>query len=453
MKSIVHKQRKYFLSGATRPYSFRREQLVKLQHMLERYEQDIYRVLKADLNKSKHEAITTELGVLHTEIDFALKHLKDWMKDKEVPAPLTHKGTSSYITYEPYGVTLIISPWNYPVQLALAPMIGALAAGNTVVLKPSEIAVHTSNLLKDMITSTFESEVVTVVEGGVKTTNELLEQKFDYIFFTGSTQVGKIIMQKASKYLTPVTLELGGKSPTIVDEDCNINLSAKRIVWGKYTNAGQTCVAPDYVYVHEKIYMKFLRALQRQIHRLYGKRPLNNKNYARIINKNHFERLQQLLTDAKVYHGGKVDPDTLSIEPSILTDITWNDPVMQEEIFGPILPVLSYTNIDEVITKVQQNDKPLALYYFGSNKENEARILQSIPFGGGCVNDTLYHLATPYLPFGGVGTSGLGSYHGKYSFETFSHRKSILRQTTMFDNPVRYPGGKVKEALAKTFLM
>lgn len=453
MNSIVNKQRKYYFSGATRPYSFRMEQLKKFQGMLKRYEKEIYRVLKADLNKSPHETITTELGILHTEVEFALKHLKDWMEDEEVPAPLTHKGTSSYITYEPYGVTLIIGPWNYPLQLALAPMIGALAAGNTVVLKPSEIAVHTSNLLKEMINATFESEIVCVVEGGVETTTNLLEQQFDYIFFTGSTQVGKIIMEKASKHLTPVTLELGGKSPTIVDENCNISLSAKRIVWGKYTNAGQTCVAPDYVYVHEKIYMKFLRALKRQIQRMYSKRPLNNKDYARIINKNHFERLQRLLTNAKIYHGGDASADTLTIEPTIVTDITWNDPVMQEEIFGPILPVLSYTNIDEVISKVQQNDKPLALYYFGANKNHEEKLLQSVPFGGGCVNDTLYHLATPYLPFGGVGTSGIGSYHGKYSFETFSHRKSILKQTTKFDIPVRYPGGKVKETLAKTLLM
>ncbi|HLS24096.1 MAG TPA: aldehyde dehydrogenase [Pseudogracilibacillus sp.] len=453
MQEIVNKQRTYYFSGATRPYAFRVEQLKKLQNMLKTYEKDIYRALKADLNKSKHEAITTELGVLHTEIDFALKHLKDWMEDEEVPAPLTHKGSNSYITYEPYGVTLVIAPWNYPLQLALAPVIGALAAGNTVVLKPSEISVHTSNLLNKMISATFEPEICTVVEGAVEETNALLEQRFDYIFFTGSTHIGKIIMEKASKHLTPVTLELGGKSPTIVDEDCNISLSAKRIVWGKYTNAGQTCVAPDYVYVHEKIYMKFLRALKRQIHRLYGKRPLNNKDYGRIINKKHFDRLTKLLEDAKIYHGGEVSKENLTIEPTIVTDITWNDPVMQEEIFGPILPVLSYSNIDEVILKVQENDKPLALYYFGNNKENEEKVLTSIPFGGGCVNDTLYHLATPYLPFGGVGPSGIGAYHGKYSFETFSHRKSILKQTTLFDNPVRYPGGRIKQSLAKSFLM
>lgn len=453
MNAIVNNQRKYFFSGATRPYSYRIEQLKKLQTMLVKYEKDIYRVLKADLNKSKHEAITTELGVLHTEIDFTIKNLKDWMKDEAVPAPITHTGTSSYIRYEPYGVTLIIAPWNYPIQLAIAPAIGAIAAGNTIVLKPSEMAVHTSNLLKDMISNTFEAELFTVVEGGITETNKLLEEKFDYIFFTGSTAVGKIMMEKASKHLTPVTLELGGKSPTIVDKDCNISLAAKRIVWGKYTNAGQTCVAPDYVYVHEKIYMKFLRSLKKQVQKIYGKRPLQNKDYARIINKNHFERIQGLLIDAKVYHGGKVCADSLMIEPTIITDVTWNDSIMQEEIFGPVLPVLSYTNIDEVISKVQQNEKPLALYYFGANKDHEEKLLQSISFGGGCVNDTLYHLANPNLPFGGVGASGMGAYHGKYSFESFSHRKSIMKQSTMFDLPVRYPGGKVKESLAKSFLM
>src|SRR5690625_3247182 len=293
MHALVNKQRKYYFSGETRSHSFRIEQLKKLRSMLNRYEKDIFRALKADLNKSEHETVTTELGILYTEIDVTIKHLKDWMADEEVPAPLTHKGTKSYITYEPYGVTLIISPWNYPLQLALAPVIGAMAAGNTIVLKPSEIAVHTSNLLNDMISSTFDSEYIAVVEGGVETSEALLAEKFDYIFFTGSTLIGKIIMREASKFLTPVTLELGGKSPTIVDKDCNLSLTAKRIVWGKYTNAGQTCVAPDYVYVHEKVYMKFLRALKKQIVRLYSKRPLKNDQYARIINKNHFDRLRK----------------------------------------------------------------------------------------------------------------------------------------------------------------
>mgnify|MGYP001224210161 FL=1 len=453
MQKIVERQRKYHLSGATRDYNFRIEQLQKLQAMLKRYEKDIYRALKADLNKSKHEVITTELGILHTEIEFTLKHLKEWMEDEEVPTPLTHKGSNSYIRYEPYGVVLVIAPWNYPLQLSIAPMVGALAAGNTVIVKPSEIAVHTSNLIKEMIDDTFAPEVCMVIEGDKEVTEELLAQRFDYIFFTGNNRVGKIVMEKASKHLTPVSLELGGKSPTIVDEDAPLSLSAKRIAWGKFTNAGQTCVAPDYVYVHEKIYMKFLRALKYHIQRLYSRQPLNNKEYGRIINKQHFERLTLLLEGAKVFYGGEISKENLMIEPTIVTDVNWEDTLMQEEIFGPILPVLSYSKIDEVIAKIQAYDRPLALYYFGKNKENEKKVLSSISFGGGCVNDTLYHLATPYLPFGGVGASGIGAYHGKYSFETFSHKKSILKQTTLFDNPMRYPGSKIKSSIAKSFLM
>lgn len=452
MKSLVQKQREYFYSGVTRPYSFRVEQLKKLRSMIKRYEQEIYRVLKADLNKSQHEAFITEIGILYSEIDFTLKHLKDWMKDEEVPVPLTHKGTKSFIRHEPYGVVLNISPWNYPIQLSLMPAIGAIAAGNTVIIKPSELAIHSSKLLNEMITNTFDSQYITVIEGDKETTANLLEQKFDYIFFTGSTRVGKIIMEQASKHLTPVTLELGGKSPTIVDQDSNISLAAKRIVWGKFTNAGQTCIAPDYIYVHEKVYMKLLKALKRYIQQFYSKRPLKNDKYIRIINKNHFERLLGLLENTKIYYGGQSSKDTLTIEPTIVTDVTWDDPVMQEEIFGPILPVLSYSNLDEVIATIQKNGRPLALYYFGSNKKHEAKIFESISFGGGCVNDTIYHVAHPNLPFGGVGESGMGAYHGKFTFETFSHRKSILKQTTLYDLPIRYPGGKINETIVKSLL-
>jgi aldehyde dehydrogenase (NAD+) len=452
VKSLIEKQREYFFSGATRPYSFRVEQLKKLRSMIKQYEADIFHVLKADLNKSEHEAFTTEIGILYNEIDFMLKHLKDWMKDEEVPAPLTHKGTKSFLTHEPYGVVLNISPWNYPIQLSLMPVIGAIAAGNTVIIKPSELAIHSSKLINEMITQTFDSQYITVIEGGKETTEKLLNEKLDYIFFTGSTHVGKLIMQQASKHLTPVTLELGGKSPTIVDQDSNISLAAKRIAWGKFTNAGQTCIAPDYVYVHEKVFMKFLKALKRYIQQFYSKRPLKNEKYVRIINKNHFERLLRLLENTKVYYGGQSSRETLTIEPTIITDVSWDDPVMQEEIFGPILPIFSYTNLDDVIAKIQQNDRPLALYYFGNNKKNEEKIFQSISFGGGCVNDTLYHVAHPYLPFGGVGASGMGAYHGKFSFETFSHRKSVLKQTTLYDLPVRYPGGKINEAVAKSLL-
>lgn len=452
MQQIVDKQRKYFFTGETKSYEFRVKQLKKFRKMLKEYETEIYDALKLDLNKSTHEVITTELGILHTEIDFALSNLKKWMQESPVPAPLTHKGTKSYITHEPYGVTLIIAPWNYPLQLALAPAIGAICAGNTVVLKPSELAEHTSNLLKKMIDKTFDPKLFIVIEGAKETSEQLLALRFDYIFFTGSTAVGKIIMEKASKNLTPLTLELGGKSPAIVDENCHLSLTAKRIVWGKYTNAGQTCVAPDFVYVHDKMLNKFLNALRKQIIQLYGKEPLYNSEYVRIVNKNHFNRLNNLLDSNKIFHGGKSNEVTLTIEPTILTKVTWDDPVMQEEIFGPILPVLTYTNLDDVISIIQQREKPLALYYFGRSKKNEEKIMHAIPFGGGCVNDTLYHLATPHLPFGGVGQSGMGAYHGQYSFETFSHRKSILKQTTKFDLPVRYPGGKLSEAVVKKIM-
>lgn len=449
MNKLVNSQRQFFYSGKTKEYQFRKEKLEKLKLMLQKYESEIYDALKKDLNKSKHETLTTELGVLYTEINFTLKHLKDWMEEKVVPTPLTHKGTKNYIKYEPYGVTLLISPWNYPIQLALVPAIGAIAAGNTVVLKPSELTPHTSKLLNEMIENTFESNFFTVVEGDKTVSDKLLNERFDYIFFTGSTNVGKIIMEKASEHLTPITLELGGKSPAIVDHDCHIKFSAKRLVWGKFTNAGQTCVAPDYVYVHEKIYKKFLKEIKKQINRLYGKKPLKNKDYVRIVNDRHFNRLVQLIDQDKVVHGGEYDENTLTIEPSIMKDVSWDDPIMEDEIFGPILPILTFTNLDEIISIIREQEKPLALYYFGSSKKRESQVLDSLSFGGGCVNDTLYHLANPHLPFGGVGQSGVGAYHGEYSFETFSHRKSILKQTTKFDIPVRYPGSRLAQTIAK----
>lgn len=449
MQSIVEKQKQFYFTGRTRSYDFRMKQLNKLKTMLATYENDIYHSLKLDLNKSKHESLTTELGILYTEINFTMKHLKKWMENEQVPTPLTHKGTSNYIQYEPYGVTLIISPWNYPVQLALAPVIGAIAAGNTVVLKPSELTPHTSSLIKQMVTATFPANLFTVVEGDKDTSQALLEERFDYIFFTGSTNVGKIIMQAAAKHITPLTLELGGKSPTIVDRDCHVNYAAKRIAWGKFTNAGQTCVAPDYVYVHENVKKKFLKTLKKQIEELYGKNPLQNEDYVRIVNSNHFNRLFPYISEGNLYHGGNYDRTRCKLEPTVITDITWDDEVMQEEIFGPILPILTFKDLDDIIPIIQREEKALALYYFGRNKKNEQKVLQSISFGGGCINDTLYHLANPHLPFGGVGQSGLGAYHGKSSFETFSHAKSILKQTNAFDIPVRYPGGKIATKVAE----
>ncbi|WP_047979977.1 aldehyde dehydrogenase [Ornithinibacillus contaminans] len=440
---LVEAQRNYFRTGTTRDYQFRVEQLRKLRRMLETYETEIYLALKQDLNKSTFETFTTELGFIYNEIKHTERHLKDWMRDQSVDAPITHKGTKSFIRKEPYGVTLVISPWNYPLQLALAPAIGAIAAGNTVIIKPSEFSQSTSSLLAKMIGETFDSVYYTVVEGAQEVSEQLLQQKFDYIFFTGSTKVGKIIMREASNHLTPVTLELGGKSPVIVDDDANIAIAAKRIVWGKFTNAGQTCVAPDYMYAHASIKDKLVQEMKKQLTLLYTENALKHDDYVRIINKNQFDRLVTYLNRGTILHGGNIDSSELKIEPTLLDDISWEDPVMQEEIFGPILPIFSFEEVEDVIKVVTNHEKPLALYYFGENSKTQKQMINAISFGGGCINDTLYHLANPNMPFGGVGNSGIGGYHGKYSFDTFSHQKSVLKQTTKFDIPLRYPGGKL----------
>ncbi|WP_164668693.1 aldehyde dehydrogenase [Virgibacillus doumboii] len=452
IEKLVKNQREYFKHGETLDYSFRRNQLKMLKNMLKNYEKEAYTALKNDLNKSTHETLTTELGFLYTEIDFTLKQLKEWMEPEKADTPVTHKGTKNYIYKEPYGVTLIIAPWNYPLHLAIAPAIGAIAAGNTVILKPSEYTQATSALLSNMINNTFDSSYFTVVEGAKEVSQQLLEQRFDYIFFTGSTAVGKIVMQQASKHLTPVTLELGGKSPAIIDKDANIDLTAKRIVWGKFTNAGQTCVAPDYLYIHEKVKHKLLKAMKKHIKSFYSKKPLDNDDYVRIVSSDHFTRLKAYLSNGEIIYGGDVNKEKLSIEPTIIDNITWNDPIMQEEIFGPLLPIMTFSNLDGVISKLKEMEKPLALYYFGEKEKSQRNVLENASFGGGCINDTLYHLANPHLPFGGVGNSGMGSYHGKYSFDTFSHRKSILKQSTKFDIPLRYPGSKIAHSIIKKIM-
>lgn len=452
LHEIIENQRTFFIHGNTLAYEYRKETLKKLKKMLKENESEIYYALKQDLNKSKHESFVTELGFLHSEIDFALKHLKTWMATEKVPSPLSHKGSKSYILKEPYGVVLIISPWNYPLNLALAPAIAALAAGNCVIIKPSEHAKSTTQLLASLIQSTFDPSLIHVVEGGVETTQALLDEKFDYIFFTGSTDVGKEIMKRASEHLTPVTLELGGKSPAIVDSDANINLAAKRIVWAKFTNAGQTCVAPDYLYVHDDVKFKLMKAIVKHINHLFGKHPLYNEDYTKIINAQHFERLIDYLDNGNMIHGGKYDSETHLIEPTVLDKITWEDPIMQDEIFGPILPVLPFTNIEEALYTIRRKEKPLALYYFGENEKIQEQVIEFISFGGGAINDAVYHLGNPFLPFGGVGNSGIGSYHGKYGFDTFTHEKGILKQSTKFDLPFRYPGSKFNTSIVKTFM-
>lgn len=442
VSSIVNKQKEYFYNGHTRSVEVRKNNLKKLYEGVQRFEQEIFQALKLDLNKSVHESFTTEVGYVLKEISFQLKHISSWSKPKRVRTALTHFGSKGKVVPEPYGVTLIIAPWNYPFQLAIAPLVGALAAGNTIVLKPSELTPNVSKVITRMLEDLFQEELVAVVEGGVEESTALLKEPFDYIFFTGSVGVGKVVMEAAAKQLTPLTLELGGKSPCIVHKDAKIDVTARRIVWGKFLNAGQTCVAPDYMYVHASVKEQLIEALRHEIEKQYGKEPLHNDNYVRIVSERHFERLCTLLKDGKTVIGGNYKKETLHIEPTVLTNVTWESAVMEDEIFGPILPIIEYDNIEDVIDTIQQHPKPLALYVFSEDKGVQKKVTSNISYGGGCINDVVYHLATPYLPFGGVGSSGLGSYHGEESFRTFSHYKSILAQSTAFDMKIRYSSTK-----------
>lgn len=438
----VDLQRTYFQSGKTKSFEERLIMLRTFRNAVKANEQEIMAALKEDLSKSELEAYSTEIGILLEEINFTMKHLRKWMKPERVKTALTHFGSRGRIVPEPYGSTLIIAPWNYPFQLALSPLVGAIAAGNTAIIKPSEFAPAVSRLLSKMISQTFPEGLVTVIEGDVETNKLLLAEKFDYIFFTGSVPVGKIVMEAASKHLTPVTLELGGKSPCIVNEDANLKLAARRIVFGKFTNAGQTCIAPDYLYVHHSVKDELIRLMKEEIRSMFGERPIHNEEYSKIISQRHFERLAGFLGEGLPLTGGKADPKILKIEPTLLGQTGWNSQVMKEEIFGPIFPVLEYQTLEEAITQINSRPKPLALYLFTESKKAEAQVIEQIPFGGGCINDALMHIATPYLPFGGVGESGMGSYHGAYSFKTFSHYKSVLKQTTAFDFSFRYPNNK-----------
>lgn len=442
ISSIVNKQKEYFYKGHTRSVETRKNNLKKLYDGIQRFEDEIFQALKLDLNKSVHESFTTEIGYVLKEISFQMKHISSWSKPKRVRTALTHFGSKGKVVPEPYGVTLIIAPWNYPFQLAIAPLVGALAAGNTVVLKPSELTPNVSKVLTRMLGELFPEELVSVVEGGVEESTALLKEPFDYIFFTGSVGVGKVVMEAAAKKLTPLTLELGGKSPCIVHKDAKLDVTARRIVWGKFLNAGQTCVAPDYMYVHSSVKEQLIEALRHEIAEQYGKDALQNDNYVRIVSERHFERLCTFLQDGKPVIGGNYTKETLHIEPTVLTNVTWQSAVMEDEIFGPILPIIEYDKIEEVIETIQHHPKPLALYVFSEDRKVQEKVTSNISYGGGCINDVVYHLATPYLPFGGVGSSGLGSYHGEQSFRTFSHYKSILSQSTAFDMKIRYSSTK-----------
>lgn len=445
--TLIQMQRAFFTQGKTKSVSFRIEMLNQLRNLIKTNEKPLMDALKQDLNKSEFDSFISEIGIVLEEIRFTIKKLRKWSKPRRVKTSLTGLGSKSYIYSEPYGVALIIAPWNYPFQLSIAPLIGAMAAGNCAIIKPSELTPMTSSILRKMINDNFPNDYISVVEGGVETSTALLKEKFDYIFFTGSVAVGKMIMEAASKHLTPVTLELGGKSPCIVHEDANLKLAAKRIAWGKYINAGQTCVAPDYLYVHKRIKDEFLRLIKEAISELYGMNPIQKGDFTRIVSERHFLRLTSFLKDGTIYYGGEHDLSKLMLEPTVLVDVMWDDEVMQDEIFGPILPVLEFEDLSSMVNKINSRSKPLALYTFSNSQDVQNYILNNVSFGGGCINDTVFHLSSPYLPFGGVGESGIGAYHGKGSFDVFSHEKSILKQTTLFDLPFRYPN--TKNALKK----
>jgi aldehyde dehydrogenase (NAD+) len=435
---VIRSQRVFFASGATRNVAWRREALRRLKQGLIRHEPDLLAALKADLGKTESESYLSEIAPIMMDLNHAIRNVSAWARPRRVPSPVSLFGAKSRIYNEPYGVTLIISPWNYPVLLTFRPLIGTVAAGNCAVVKPSELSPAVSAAVARLIADVFAPEHVACVEGGVETSTALLEQKFDYIFFTGSPRVGKIVYEKATRHLTPVTLELGGKSPCIVAEDADVRLAAKRIVWGKLLNGGQTCVAPDYLLVHRRVKDRLVREIQSCAERTYGPDMLLHERYPRMLNERQFRRLAGYLQGANILCGGRTDESALRIELTLLDQTSWDDPVMQDEIFGPILPVLVYDDLSDVIRLVNARPKPLACYIFSASKQTQERVIRDIPFGGGCVNDTVIHLSSPHLPFGGVGESGIGSYHGKASFDLFSHHKSVLRQTTLFDLPVRY---------------
>lgn len=427
------------------------QHLLALREAIQKHENDIISALKKDLGKSVSES-WIELGGVLSEIELMVKELPAWAQAEKVATPLVLQPGKSSIQFSPYGLVLILSPWNYPFQLAMKPLIGALAAGNRVVVKPSEISNTVSGVLSKIIISCLPATEVVVIEGGVEQTQALLKEKFDFIFFTGSTQVGRIVMKAAAEHLTPVVLELGGKSPCIVDESADIRQTAKRIVWGKFSNAGQTCVAPDYILVHQSVKERLINECKDVLTQFYGARPQQSPDFGRIVSTRHLERLVSLIEGSKIVVGGEHDPSERYLAPTLVDNVQWTDKLMSEEIFGPILPFLAYEELDDALDKIRSLPKPLALYLFSTNTHHQDKVSTQVSFGGGCINDTIVHLGNHHLPFGGVGESGMGAYHGKYSFETFSHKKSIFQQTTLVDIPVRYPPYGNKEKLLKFLL-
>ncbi|TSI04211.1 aldehyde dehydrogenase [Lysinibacillus sp. BW-2-10] len=451
---MIQEQRNFYFTGLTKSIEFRKKQLEKLREKIKSYEEEILHALNKDLGKSEFEAYTNEVGIVLESIQIMLKHIEEWSKPIQVKTPLHFQPAKSFIMREPYGVTLIIGPFNYPFQLIMEPLIGAIIGGNTAIVKPSESTVHTTNVIKKIIEEIFDTSYVRVVEGEKEEVTALIHASFDYIFFTGSVSVGKVIMRAAAERLTPITLELGGKSPAIVDQTANIEVAVKRIAWGKFNNNGQTCVAPDYVLVHSSVYDKFVKVLQKTIKQFYGNDAQKSSDYGRLVNERHFNRLQHLLDVEKEFitFGGHTDKNDLYIEPTILENITWANPIMEDEIFGPILPVMPYDDLRMAFHQVRQLPKPLAAYFFSEHEKAINYFLQELPFGGGCINDTISHVGNPYLPFGGVGPSGVNAYHGQASFENFTHPKSILKRSSKLSTNIVFPPYKQKVKLVRTIL-
>lgn len=452
VKKLLENQKKFFVTGKTKEVSFRINQLKLLYNVICKYEREIIEALRLDLNKSSFEAYETEVGIVLEEIKYTIKHVSNWAKPKHVKTPMMHFLSSSYVYSEAYGSVLIMSPWNYPFQLAMVPLIGAIAAGNCSIVKPSEYSFHTSEIMQTILTEIYEDSFVAIVRGGREANKTLLEEKFDYIFFTGSPQVGRFVMESAAKHLTPVTLELGGKSPCIVDETAKVKLAAKRIVWGKFLNAGQTCVAPDYLLVHKSIKEELILEMNNYIKVFYGESPVTNGDYPKIINQKHFERIIGLMESGCIVTGGQTNEVTRQIAPTLLDNVTWESAIMKEEIFGPLLPIIEFENLEDVFMILSTQPKPLAFYYFTTSKQNENYAIHNASFGGGCINDTIIHLSNPNLLFGGVGESGMGQYHGKGSFDTFTHQKSMMKKSNLIDIYLRYPPFKEHLKLLKKIM-
>ncbi len=450
IQEIYNRQKEFFISGKSRDIEFRIEYLKRFRSAIYKYEDDLRAALMEDLGKCGTESYATEIGIVLSEIRYALSHVRSWARKKRVKTALLHFPSRSYIIKEPMGNTLIMSPWNYPVQLTLVPLIGAISSGCTAVIKPSRYSEATSKVLKALIEDTFPPEYIALFEGGRDVNAELLEYKWDYIFFTGSVNVGRLVAEKAARDLAKVTLELGGKSPVIIDESAKLDVAASRLAFGKFINAGQTCVAPDYFLVHKSRSKEFLSLMVKAIEKAYSSNQIGNDEFGKIINRHHFERLKWLIEGSPVYYGGKTDEEKNKIGATILFPVKPEDPVMQEEIFGPVMAVMEYENLDDAIEFIRKRPHPLALYVFSENRKNIEKIHSSLIFGGGCINDAIMHLVSHHLPFGGVGESGLGSYHGKKTFDDFSHEKSILDHKTIIDITLRSaPYGKKEKIIRK----